>query len=167
MAFYRDKQFSKAAIEARRYVDRFVNKAIDHRASLDRGQDIQESTDKLADNHYVFLNALAKQTLDKTELTDQLLNILLAGRDSTTSLLSITFFMLARHPDIWNKLLAEVQTLEGRKPSFEELNSMTYLTWVLNESKHHHALKIMLLLTDAMWSSPPLPRCAGKYPHGK
>jgi cytochrome P450 len=167
MPFYRDKRFSKSVIEARRYVERFVKKAIDHQASLDRDQGVQGGTSKLPEKQYVFLHELSKQTLNKSELTDQVLNILLAGRDSTASLLSITFFMLARHPAIWNKLLAEVRTLKGRKPSFEELNSMTYLTWVMNESKHHHPLKIMLRLTEAMWSSPPLPLGPLQCPHGE
>jgi cytochrome P450 len=167
MPFYRDKRFSKSVIEARRYVERFVKKAIDHRASLDRDQGVQGGTSKLPEKQYVFLHELSKQTLNKSELTDQVLNILLAGRDSTASLLSITFFMLARHPAIWNKLLAEVRTLKGRKPSFEELNSMTYLTWVMNESEHHHPLKIMLRLTEAMWSSPPLPLGPLQCPHGE
>ncbi|EAW21197.1 cytochrome P450 [Aspergillus fischeri NRRL 181] len=134
MMFYRDKQFSNAVADARSYVDRFVQKAIDYRIALDNGQYVSEEARKVNEQQYVFLHELSKRTLNKTELTDQLLNILLAGRDTTASLLSITFFTMARRPDIWNKLRQEVLALGGRKPSFEDLKSMTYLTWVLNET---------------------------------
>lgn len=135
MIFYRNKEFSKAVVDARSYVDRFVEKAISYRVALDSGQDVPEEASKLTEQQYVFLYELSKRTLDKTELTDQLLNILLAGRDTTASLLSITFFILARRPDIWTKLRKEVLQLDGRKPTYEDLKSMTYLSWVLNECK--------------------------------
>ena len=143
MPFYRDKRFFKAVIEARRYANMFVTKAINHRASLDRAEDDQKETHKPAEKPYVFLYELLKQTSNETELTDQLLNMLLAGRDTTASLLSITFFILAREPDVWNRLRAEVQKLGRRKPSYEELHSMTYLTWVLNESRCHDVLEMI------------------------
>lgn len=116
---------------SRAYVDQFVQKAIRLRQSPDN----DESKD--TNQHYVFLNELSKRTLDATELTDQLLNILLAGRDTTASLLSMVFFTLARRQDVWKNLKAEVDLLDGRRPSFTDLKGMTYLTWVLNESKSH------------------------------
>lgn len=134
MGLHYDREWSKAVVNSRSYVDRFVQKAIDYRLALEKGQGGLHDAHKL-DQQYVFLYELSKQTLNKTELTDQLLNILLAGRDTTASLLSITFFTLARRPDIWTKLRHEVLKLDGRRPSFTDLKSMTYLTWVLNESK--------------------------------
>ncbi|KAH8593613.1 n-alkane-inducible cytochrome P450 [Bisporella sp. PMI_857] len=126
--FHFGRRFSTATAEARRYVGQFVEKAVQFRKSIDS----KTLSDK--EHQYVFLHELSKRTLDHTELTDQLLNILLAGRDTTASLLSITFFQLARHPNIWNKLRQEVLNLDGRKPSFEDLKSMKYLSWVLNET---------------------------------
>ncbi|KAJ5613234.1 n-alkane-inducible cytochrome P450 [Penicillium lagena] len=134
MLFHRDRKFSKAVVDARAYVDRFVQKAINYRVSLDSGEKVPEDARKLNEQQYVFLYELSKRTRDKAELTDQLLSILLAGRDTTASLLSITFFTMARRPEIWKKLREEVLTLGGRKPSFEDLKSMTYLSWVLNET---------------------------------
>lgn len=131
MVFHRDKAFLKATVEARRFVDRFVQKALDYRSAHANGEDTSKSTEK----RYVFLHELSKQTTERTVLTDQILNVLLAGRDTTASLLSITFFILARRPDVWKKLRHDVLKVEQEKPSFEDLKSMTYLTWVLNESK--------------------------------
>jgi hypothetical protein len=50
----------------------------------------------------------------------------------------MVFFTLARRQDVWKNLKAEVDLLDGRKPSFTDLKGMTYLTWVLNESKYKH-----------------------------
>lgn len=130
--FHRDNKFSKATKDTRQYVRQFVQKAAEYRNLHQSGQT------KEIDQRYVFLYELSKQTQDEKILTDQLLNVLLAGRDTTASLLSITFLVMARRPDVWNKLRAEVLKLEGRKPSFEDLKSMTYLSWVLNESKSFH-----------------------------
>lgn len=130
-ALHRDRDFSRSTIEARHYVSRFVQKALDYRSA----QNGEKDTDNKMDQRYVFLYELSKQTADKKVLTDQLLNILLAGRDTTASLLSITFFVLARRPEIWNKLRSDVLRFEGERPSFEDLKSMTYLSWVINESK--------------------------------
>ncbi|KAH7120563.1 n-alkane-inducible cytochrome P450 [Dactylonectria macrodidyma] len=130
MIFHRDSAFSKATVEARRFVDQFVQKALEYRDAHTDGKDA--TTD--SDQRYVFLYELSKHTADKTVLADQVLNILLAGRDTTASLLSITFFILARRPDVWKKLKEEVLAVDNERPSFEELKSMTYLTWVLNET---------------------------------
>ncbi|KAJ6157474.1 n-alkane-inducible cytochrome P450 [Penicillium chermesinum] len=129
---YRNKQFAPAVQNCRDYVDRFVQKAIQYRADVDSGK-ISPEEAKLNDLQYIFSYELSKHTINKTELTDQLLSILLAGRDTTASLLAITFWVLARRPDVWTTLRKEILTLDGRKPDFQELKNLTYLSWVLNE----------------------------------
>ncbi|OAL49786.1 n-alkane-inducible cytochrome P450 [Pyrenochaeta sp. DS3sAY3a] len=130
MIFHRDKAFSKATTDARLFIDQFVQRALDYRTAC------LESKEKFRGlgDRYIFIYELAKQTADRKELTDQILNILLAGRDTTAGLLSITFFILARRPDVWNKLREEVLKVQEERPGFEDLKSMTYLTWVLNET---------------------------------
>ncbi|KAJ5549648.1 n-alkane-inducible cytochrome P450 [Penicillium frequentans] len=127
--FYRDRVFTKATEGSRKYVTQIVEDALTNRALQESAQ-----AEKPIDHSYVFLYELIKQTQDKRMLTDQLLNILLAGRDTTAGLLSILFLTMAKREDIWSKLRDEVLKLEGRRPSFEDLKSMTYLTWVLNET---------------------------------
>ena len=79
---------------------------------------------------------LVKRTTDPVQLRAELMNILLAGRDTTASLLSDTWFVLARRPDIRAKLPEEVDALGGEKPTFQQIKDMRYLRWVLNECKH-------------------------------
>jgi cytochrome P450 len=82
---------------------------------------------------YIFLEELLAQTNDRRRIRDELLNILLAGRDTTASLLSNLFFMLARHPHIWQKLRTEVANLDGQTPTYDQLRSFKYLKYCLNE----------------------------------
>jgi cytochrome P450 len=111
------------------YVGQFVDKALEQRKlSLEKG-----TVDNKTDERYVFLRELAKVTDDPIELRDQLLNILLAGRDTTAGLLSNIFFTLSKRPDIWNKLKAEIDKTQGEAPTFESLKDLKYLRYVINE----------------------------------
>lgn len=136
--FYRRKEYLKSIKVTRAYLERFVQKTIDYRVAVNSGQDVDQDTKRLTESRYVFSYELSKQTLDKTNITDQLFSIMFAGRDTTANLLGILFFILAREPEVWTRLRKEVLTLDGRKPSFEDLKSMTYLGWVLNESKQFY-----------------------------
>ena len=117
------------------FVDKFVQKGLDYRKRLDLGK-----TDDKADDRYVFLYELVKRTTDPVQLRAELMNVLLAGRDTTASLLSDTWFVLARRPDIWSKLREEVDALGGEKPTVEQIKDMKYLRWLLNECKHQLAI---------------------------
>jgi cytochrome P450 len=83
-----------------------------------------------------FTEALAEFTNDKTVLRDQLVNTLLAGRDTTAATLSWLFYELAYHPDVYNKLRMEViNTVGNAKPTYDDLRSMKYLRCCLNEGE--------------------------------
>ncbi|KAF8848456.1 cytochrome P450 [Acephala macrosclerotiorum] len=109
------------------YIDRFVDEALALRNS-------QKASGPEETSQYIFLHELARETGDRQELRDQILNVLLAGRDTTASLLSNMFFELARHPKIYAKLREEVSHVGGREPTYEELKDMKYLKYCLNES---------------------------------
>ncbi|KAH6616873.1 cytochrome P450 [Boeremia exigua] len=106
------------------YIARFVDDAI----SFAQSPAAQKTPER-----YVFIHELAKQTTDRNRIRDELINILLAGRDTTASLLSNLFFELAKQPAIYAKLRDEVAFLGGAPPSYEQLKGMKYLKWCLNE----------------------------------
>jgi len=81
---------------------------------------------------------LVRQTTDPIAIRSELLNILLAGRDTTASLLTNVWHILSRRPDIWKRLQAEVATLDNDIPSFEGLKNLKYLKALLNESLRLH-----------------------------
>ena len=94
----------------------------------------KSEAEKHPTSRYVFLHELVSQTTDKIKIRSELLNILLAGRDTTASLLSNVWFELSNRPDVWRRLQRDVDSVNGECPSFEKLKDMKYLRAVLNES---------------------------------
>lgn len=112
------------------YVGKYVQLALKYRKEYIR--DPEKATSN--NDRYVFMHELVKATDDPVRLRDEMLNVLLAGRDTTASLLGNLWFTLARRPDIWAKLRKEIdETLHGDKPTFEQLKEMRYLKAVINE----------------------------------
>ncbi|ANB11198.1 sterol 14-demethylase [Sugiyamaella lignohabitans] len=115
------------------FVTYFVNKALQN--PLEKGT---ETTGR-----YVFINELTKETRDPIVIRDQAFNILLAGRDTTASLLSFIVFYLARDKRVWNTLrqavLEEFGT-EVESITFESLKRCTYLNYVINEVLRLHPI---------------------------
>jgi cytochrome P450 len=126
---YRDPAGDEAIRICHEFVDQFVDEAVRYREDIERKGVVKEEK-------YVFLHELAKSTKDKRRLRDELLNVLLAGRDTTASLLSNMWFMIAKQPEIYAKLRREVEeTLHGELPSYEQLRNMKYLKFCMNECK--------------------------------
>ncbi|KAK3115953.1 hypothetical protein LTR53_004180 [Teratosphaeriaceae sp. CCFEE 6253] len=111
------------------FVDYYVHKGLSKRNEL-----LQEKSNADKGGRYVFLDELVRQTTDPLRIRSELLNILLAGRDTTASLLTNVWFLLSKRPDVWTKLQAEVVALDGEQPTFESLKDMKYLKAILNES---------------------------------
>ncbi|KAK6216262.1 hypothetical protein LQW54_003651 [Pestalotiopsis sp. IQ-011] len=89
-----------------------------------------------SDEGYTFLHELALFTRDRKVIRDQLVAVLLAGRDTTASTLSWTVYELGRHPEVVRRLRAEVLATVGpdRKPTYADLKSMKYLQNVMSET---------------------------------
>lgn len=125
------KGFREANSQVHEVVDHYVNLALASKRNPDMKQD----------DRYIFLQALAADTDDPKMLRDNMLNILLAGRDTTASLLSSTFFYLARYPAVWQRLRREVVAAFGdsKSPQGEithsKLKDIPYLRYVLNEGE--------------------------------
>lgn len=87
---------------------------------------------------YVFLEGLIASTQDPIVLRDQLINILIAGRDTTACLLSWTFKFLARYKDVQAELRQQCLNLASYKaeqlPTVAEIKGMTLLNNVLSET---------------------------------
>ncbi|KKK23483.1 hypothetical protein P175DRAFT_0432646 [Aspergillus ochraceoroseus IBT 24754] len=134
--FNRDRKYVESNRICHEMVEQFVDKALKVREKYDEEQVLDDESK--AGKKYLFLNRLAQQTGDRKRIRDELMNVLLAGRDTTASLLSNMFFMLAKNPRIWAKLREEIATLEGRAPTYEQLRNLTYLKYCMNESLRMH-----------------------------
>ncbi|TKA83677.1 hypothetical protein B0A55_00297 [Friedmanniomyces simplex] len=113
-------------------INRFVGSYIDR--ALQLPPDELEKITK-SDEGYTFLHALASYTRDREVLRDQLVAVLLAGRDTTAVTLSWLFYELSRAPQVVQKLRQEIFTYVGpeQQPTYDNLKSMRYLQHTLNE----------------------------------
>lgn len=123
--------FKKDCKVVHNFADFYVKKALSF---------LPEELEKKSENSYTFLYELVKSTRNPKVLRDQLLNIMIAGRDTTAGLMSCTMFELARNPDIWQKLRQEIhdrfgsgQEARTSEMTFESLKRCTYLKNVINE----------------------------------
>ena len=84
----------------------------------------------------VFLDTVAEHITDRNALRGQIINILVAGRDTTACLLTWTFFLLVRHPKALEKLREETNTYCSDLATLTrtDLRKMTYLQNVLKET---------------------------------
>jgi cytochrome P450 len=83
---------------------------------------------------------LRARDLDGSQMTDQQLRdeamtIFLAGHETTALVLSWTWYLLSRHPEVEELLASEVHAvLGGRLPTFEDVPKFTVLEQVVLES---------------------------------
>lgn len=110
-------------------MDQFVDEAIRFRANNPK------DSEKAIGDRSLFLQELARATDDKDRIRDEILNILIAGRDTTASLLSHAIFEISRKPGVWRSLQEEVAQLEGNLPSYQQLRDMKYVKFCIQESE--------------------------------
>jgi len=79
---YNPPAFQKACANVHRFVEQYID-------SLDLGEN-----DSLDDKSYGFIKQVALESASKQDLRDQLLNVLLAGRDTTACCLAWTLYVL-------------------------------------------------------------------------
>jgi cytochrome P450 len=77
----------------------------------------------------------AGEAFTDTEIRDQVMTLMFAGHDTSTSTLTFMMHELARHPEVLERLCREQdEVLGGATPSVEELErEMPYLDMVLDE----------------------------------
>ena len=133
---YSPKHFRDNCKEVHKFADYYVNLALTTDLSSLSEAHLEKGHKK---EKYIFLKELVQVTRDPVELRSQLLNILLAGRDTTAGLLGWTFYLLVRHSHIWQKLrqtiLDDFGTFDDPKAiTFETLKGCSYLQHTLSES---------------------------------
>ncbi|PVI07134.1 cytochrome P450 [Periconia macrospinosa] len=92
-------------------------------------------------NRHLFLTSLLSETSDLVRARSELLNILAAGRDATSAVLTNLFYELPRHPTVYKRLEAEIRlhaspsspSSPDEPPTYDQLKNMKYLRAVINE----------------------------------
>ncbi len=133
-SLYNPAEFKTCCDDCHNFIDYFVRLALSKdipEKELENGSGSKEK--------YVFLEALATQTRDPLELRSQLFHILLAGRDTTASLLGWLFYLLARdtarYTKLRNTIISEFGTYDNPSGiTFSKLKSCSYLQQCMNET---------------------------------
>lgn len=126
------REFRECTEMVHDFVDQYVYSALKETPA-------QEKRPEQKDSEYVFLKAMAETNRDPLELRFESLNVLLAGRDTTASLLSWCMQVLARRADIFNRLRNEILEQFGtysepHNLDFASLKSCQYLQHFINET---------------------------------
>ncbi|KAK2597027.1 hypothetical protein N8I77_012901 [Diaporthe amygdali] len=133
-----DPEFNKSNKICRSYVDTFVDQVLEYKKGESPVVNILAEEGGIRRNS--FLRDLANATNDKGKIRGELLSLLLAGRDTTASLLNSLFYHFSRRPDVWAKLREEISTLGDRRPTYAELRALKYAKFCINEGKSFQSL---------------------------
>ncbi|CAH0046358.1 unnamed protein product [Clonostachys solani] len=119
---------TKAKKRVFKYMDEYIEECFER----------QDGTAEMTDKENAF-QEIASAITDRQSLRDQLLHFLLASRDTTASLLSNLFFVLAKNPQTYARLRSEVLSkVAFETPTFSGLRDIEYLRWCVNESLRLH-----------------------------
>lgn len=124
-------EFRKQVAICHDFVDQLIEETIARKTGT-----LEEHEKAGHDLH--FIEELSYQTDDRKFMRDQAFTILLAGRDTTSALLSFCMYHLTRHPEIYSKLREVVLDNFGTEPgdhiTFESLKKCKYVSCILNET---------------------------------
>ena len=89
-----------------------------------------------SEKDFTFLHALAHFTRDPKVIRDQIIAVILAGRDTTAATLSWLFHELTQSPSVYAKMREEVLRVVGdrKTPTYDDLKNLKYLSNALNET---------------------------------
>ncbi|KAI3618141.1 alcohol dehydrogenase [Moniliophthora roreri] len=130
--FWKDKTKEKM-----KDVNRFLEPVLTEALQRQRGKGgiHKLGVDREVKEGETVLDHLVNYTDDPVILRDEIMNLAVAGRDTTASILTFTVYMLSQHPKIFRRLREEIFTKIGssRRPTFDDFRDMKYLRAVLNE----------------------------------
>lgn len=117
--------------KARQRIDRVIYRFIEERRRS--GEDRGDLLSMLLSAQDTETGSGERMTND--QVRDECVTLMLAGHETTANALTWTFFLLAQHPDIAQKLRNELeQVLGNRAPAPEDYPSLKYTEMVLSES---------------------------------
>ena len=80
-------------------------------------------------------DAQTGEGMSDKQLRDEVMTLLIAGHETTSNLLTWTWYLLAQHPEVERQLHDELaRVLGGRIPTVEDVPQLSYTRMVLEES---------------------------------
>ncbi len=68
------------------------------------------------------------------QIRDEAMTIFLAGHETTANAMTWMWYLLAKHPEVFQKLTDEVAILKGRAPTMDDLPTLPYAMQVFKEA---------------------------------
>ena len=141
--------FRLACRKIKTFADSYIRDAAAHadaarKAATTQGTAQKDATDinnpeSHDDRRYGLISELVDSYPDKIALRNQVMQLLVAGRDTTAATLTWALILLDAHPDIFSRLRKAIIEVFGfeSKPmapiTFENVRSCIYLQWVISE----------------------------------
>ena len=131
-----NRRFDTAATRLRKVIDDVI--AISH-------QQGDPDCDDLLTTLLAARDADTGESLTDREVRDELVAIMFAGTETTASTLAWTFHELAAHPEVEERLVAEIESVVGDRPvTFEDVPKLVYADRVLNEISRMHSVPLLM-----------------------
>ncbi|KAK2597810.1 hypothetical protein N8I77_012572 [Diaporthe amygdali] len=128
---YNPSEFRRACRNVHQFVERYIRQ----RGFGKDAKDVNHSSRNDNASSWFFAQVAAGSS-SEVDLRDQLLNVLLAGRDTTACCLSWTFRLLVRHKQVMQRVRDEISEVmkDEMHPTREHVKKMQYLTCAVKET---------------------------------
>lgn len=125
--------------ESVQYLDDFVYRIIKGRQQV-ASEELTDKTDLLS--RLVLLQRDDPQNFTDRRVRDFVINFLLAGRDTTASLLTFASYQVSQHPEVEKKMVEEMNRVIGEDkefiPTWKNQKDLRYVTQILKETLRLH-----------------------------
>jgi cytochrome P450 monooxygenase len=131
---HRDKAWFDAVKRVHAFLDKHIDKVLtDLQAEQASGE---KATYINGEERSDLLYTIAPHgPTDREALRSHILNVFFSSNETTSILISNVFYALARHPHVYEKLRKECLSYGDGPLTWDQMRSMTYLRYVLNESE--------------------------------
>lgn len=131
MFLHRDPSWYASIQLVHKFMDEYIYEAFkerkQHKENPENFLGTEERTDLLWD--------MTQHLDDPRLLRDQITAVWVPSNETTSIHVSNALWALARHPNVWDRLQKEVQSLGDDELTFSKLRGMQYMNWVINESR--------------------------------
>jgi cytochrome P450 len=127
---HRDKEWWRACQQVTDYADKHVDLALGRLDDQKMRDEEQHQSEPLR-----LVDEMAHDTQDRVTLRSHIISVFSPAHDGAATTLTNAVFHLARNPNVWEKLKAEIDPTKGKLLDYELLNTYQYVEWVLKESE--------------------------------
>jgi len=132
----RQRKFQKDMSLLNGVLDELILNVVSQREETDLDALLNKDYDNVNDPSLLrFLVDMRGADATQKQLRDDLITLLIAGHETTGSMLTWATWLLAQHPEAQAKMQREIdEVLQGRDPSFEDMKKLEAVRMVVTET---------------------------------